>query len=120
MPNVLQMADLLEEIGYKNSVAIFRKKRNNTDVIKHIHKLYWDVQARGEFDWYFSCKDKIKYPTAWEATKAAYRQSDWRRKDYDPYKCRFCDKYHVGRTVEEREIRKKYYEEQIQAALSQR
>jgi hypothetical protein len=122
MPDVKFMADLLFKLGYVNSPKLYYDNPS-PHIKKHIEKLYWDVQSRGEFDWYFSCKNKMAYGTAWEATKAAYRQSEWRKRDYDPYICRFCGKYHVGRTVENREERKRFYEKQVRKvrnALSQR
>jgi len=113
------MVDVLEALGYRNSVALYDKSPTNPKLIEHIQKLYWDVQQRGEPDWLYSCRDKIRYGTAWEATKASYRMSQWRGWEFDPYKCRFCDKYHVGRLKEDRAERKRFYEQQIRRALPQ-
>ena len=113
MVDIKKMAESLTELGYKNTVNLYYARPHLPHLIEAVKKLYWDVQARGEFDWFYSCKDKNPYGTAWEATKAAYRQSEWRGRDFEPYHCRHCGKYHVGRVNDQREEKRKYYDEQI-------
>jgi len=61
--------------------------------------LFDRLQKDGVFDAYYSCSKKHKYPTRALATIGAYRQEVIRpRGSYVPYKCRWCDGYHVGRT----------------------
>jgi hypothetical protein len=45
----------------------------------------------------FTCGSKVQYPLLWIATIAAYRHTEFRNKEYDPYYCKYCDKYHIGR-----------------------
>lgn len=47
----------------------------------------------------WACADKIKYGTMEVATVEAYRTTErWRgEREYEPYSCPFCDRYHVGR-----------------------
>ena len=112
--------ELLLEVGYGNSVASYDRNPNNPKFAQHLWKLYWDLQARGVFDWIYSCKGKNVYGTAWQATKASYYQTEWRKTPYEPYKCRFCGKYHVGRQIDKREEKRKFYDERIRRAVSQR
>lgn len=109
LPTLQQMRDRLSEVGYKNSVSGFDKNPNNPAYIKHLKLLYWDLQESGYFFWYYSCRGKNRFGTAWDATKAAYRQTEWRGKEYDPYYCKFCGKYHIGRHNEFREYLSEKY-----------
>lgn len=48
-------------------------------------------------DQQFRCGTKHKYPTMIMATRAAYHHTEFRNKEYDPYQCPYCLKYHIGR-----------------------
>lgn len=55
-----------------------------------------------DLDEYYSCKSKTQYYTDRQATLAAYMISEWCQREYEPYKCRWCKYYHVGRCKERR------------------
>jgi len=111
IPTIQEMCNRLTEVGYRNSVHSYQRDPKNPKYIRHIRLLYWDLQESGYFHWFYSCRGKNKFGTAVDATNAAYRQTEWRGKEYDPYKCEFCGKYHVGRHNEFREFLKKEYKE---------
>ena len=69
--------------------------------------LFKQLQKDGVFDAYYSCSKKHKYATKVLATLGAYRQEVIRpRGSYVPYKCRWCDGYHVGRVPKDMDITK--------------
>lgn len=69
--------------------------------------LFDQLQKDGIFDNYYSCAKKQTYATMVLATNGAYRQEVIRPgKKYVPYKCRYCDGYHVGRVPKDMDLTK--------------
>lgn len=76
----------LQEIGLNVS------KLNRVEAIQ----LYNKLQREGILNKFYSCERKDKYPTMVHATKAAYNLDQIRPRQFEPYWCQWCGKYHVG------------------------
>lgn len=75
-----------------------------------IGRLYNKLQSEGFFNKYYSCDRKQEngvYPTLVLATKAAYNLDQIRPREFEPYWCQWCDKYHIG-GKKDRSMHQKY------------
>lgn len=53
--------------------------------------------TQNSLDYQFSCRDKTPYSHALIATRQAYYLSQFRGREFDVYRCRYCAAYHLGR-----------------------
>lgn len=62
---------------------------------------------RTDLERVFSCEGKNSYPTMSVATRQAYVLGEYRRKEFEPYLCKFCPRftYHIGRVNENKRPR---------------
>lgn len=50
-----------------------------------------------DLDRFYRCLTKDSYFAILIATQAAYKLSEFRGRDYEPYRCIYCNDYHIGR-----------------------
>jgi hypothetical protein len=52
---------------------------------------------QNDLDRFYRCFTKVRYASIIPATRQSYVLSEQRQKDYEPYRCRYCGDYHIGR-----------------------
>lgn len=90
----------------KPSVDFMKKKLDQISVVTagmsdfEIEQVYELCQQEHVLDRFFVCGKKEKYGWVLPATKKAYLLTEFRKREFEPYKCPYCSYWHIGRKKE--------------------
>jgi hypothetical protein len=107
--------------GFDHQIKCLKDLGIAVDNLNHLEvgRLYKKMQDEGFFSQYYSCTRKDKYATPELATKAAYNLDQIRPRQFEPYWCQWCDKYHIG-GKKDRSMFKPYVRPEIKGTILER